>query len=91
MAAKIDILGPELVSLSKSEGWFDPIVGARLWLPLAGSFSGILRGDVGGFGVGSDRTWQLGAHLRYAFSNSVSPLGGHRNEGLAISGWDRIH
>jgi opacity protein-like surface antigen len=78
VAARIDLFGPQLASFSKSEGWFDPIVGARLWLPLAGSFSGILRGDIGGFGVGSDLTWQLGAHLRYAFSNSFSALVGYR-------------
>ena len=37
----------------------DPIVGANLSLPLGKNFSLNVRGDIGGFGVGSDLTWQV--------------------------------
>ena len=78
VAVDVDFDNPLLPTLSKSKGWFDPIVGARLWFPVSSSLDVILRGDVGGFGVGSDLTWQLSGHLRYAFSDSFSGLLGYR-------------
>ena len=78
VAIDVDFDNPQLSTLSKSKGWFDPIVGARLWFPVSSSLDVILRGDVGGFGVGSDLTWQLSGHLRYAFSDSFSGLLGYR-------------
>jgi hypothetical protein len=78
VAAEIAGRGPRAMKLSKSQGWYDPIVGSRLWLPLSGKLSCLARGDIGGFGVGSDLTWQLGAYLRYATSKSSSLLLGYR-------------
>jgi hypothetical protein len=78
VAVDVDFDNPLLPTLSKSKGWFDPIVGARLWFPVSRTFDVIVRGDVGGFGVGSDLTWQLSGHLRYAFSDSFSGLLGYR-------------
>ena len=39
---------------SISQNWFDPYVGGRLIIPLGSLFFATVRGDVGGFGVGSD-------------------------------------
>jgi hypothetical protein len=69
---------PALGTLSRSEGWYDPIIGTRLWIPLKGSFSVLVRGDVGGFGVGSELTWQAGAYLRYTTASAVSLILGYR-------------
>jgi hypothetical protein len=44
--------------LDGDEEWVDPIAGARWILDLAESLQLTLRGDVGGFGVGSDMSWQ---------------------------------
>lgn len=63
---------------SGSKGWVDPIVGGRLWLPIAGSFSAIFRADIGGFGVGSELTWQLGGYLIYKTQGSLSWIAGWR-------------
>jgi opacity protein-like surface antigen len=68
----------EMPRLSRSEGWYDPIVGTRLWIPVKGGFSVLARGDIGGFGVGSELTWQVGAYLRYATSDHISLLLGYR-------------
>lgn len=78
LSANIALLLPESPSVSRGRSWFDPIVGARAWIPLSSSLDLILRGDIGGFGVGSELTWQLAAHLRYHFSESFSALLGYR-------------
>jgi opacity protein-like surface antigen len=60
-------LGNEL-SASESQEWVDPVVGAIYTWPLADEWTLNLRGDVGGFGVGSDFAWQAMATLRWQFS-----------------------
>jgi hypothetical protein len=43
---------------TRDADWIDPLVGLHYTLPFAGKWIFSLRGDVGGFGVGSDLTWQ---------------------------------
>ena len=76
--AKLQTRGPGGLTASQGKSWVDPFVGARAIVPLSGSFSLIARGDVGGFGVGSEMAWQVAAYLRYATSNSVSIILGYR-------------
>ena len=52
----------------ESRYWFDPIVGARGRIPLVEKLSLDWRADVGGFGLGSDLTWQLDAAAYWTFS-----------------------
>lgn len=63
---------------SGTQDWWDPIVGARLRLPFAGSFSFNVRGDIGGFGVGSDLTWQAFPYLSWQFAKWGSLEAGYR-------------
>lgn len=44
------------VTASRDADWIDPLVGLAYQAPLGGNWSLNLRGDVGGFGVGSDLT-----------------------------------
>ena len=44
------------VSASRDVNWVDPLVGLQYRAPLGGKWSLSLRGDIGGFGVGSDLT-----------------------------------
>jgi hypothetical protein len=44
------------VTASRDADWVDPLVGLSYEAPLGGNWSLNLRGDVGGFGVGSDLT-----------------------------------
>jgi opacity protein-like surface antigen len=60
-------LGNEL-SASQKQDWVDPLVGAIYSWPLADDWTLNLRGDIGGFGVGSDFAWQGMATLRWQFS-----------------------
>lgn len=50
-----------------SQGWFDPIVGARLLADLSERLFLLGRGDIGGFGVGADFSWQALAGFGYRF------------------------
>jgi hypothetical protein len=61
-----------------SQDWWDPILGADLGLPLGKGFSLELRGDVGGFGVGSDLTWQVFPYVNYRFAKWGSLQAGYR-------------
>ena len=83
---KIDPAIAALSSRTSSKSWIDPIVGAKLVLPVAEHWNISLNGDVGGFGVESDFTWSATAVLGYDFRLFRMPAtvyGGYR----AI-GWD---
>ncbi len=44
-------------SFDRDEGWVDPVVGVR-WLPrIAAHWRLLVQGDIGGFGVASDFSW----------------------------------
>ena len=54
-------------SASKSVGWVDPLVGLRLRHQFAPGLNFVASGDVGGFGVGSQFSWQALAAINYDF------------------------
>jgi len=68
--ADLRVTGPlgNALSASESQDWVDPVVGAIATWPLAEAWTLALRGDIGGFGVGSDFAWQGIATLRWQFS-----------------------
>jgi hypothetical protein len=54
----LDISGTRAIARSGVQQWIDPFVGARLrYYPGAGQEIA-LRGDIGGFGAGSQFSWQ---------------------------------
>ena len=65
-------------SAGKDESWVDPLIGARYTWPFSESWSLMLRGDVGGFGVGSDFAWQGTATLRWQTSPRLGVVFGYR-------------
>ncbi|MEE8514993.1 MAG: hypothetical protein V3S73_09795 [Gammaproteobacteria bacterium] len=64
-AASLGLSGQRVVEKSKS--WVDPFIGARVGANMSENWSVQLRGDIGGFGVGSDFTWQTVALVGYRF------------------------
>jgi hypothetical protein len=62
--------GVELID--ESTAWFDPFIGARFTLPNTGKWTVMLRGDVGGFGVGSQFAWQVRPTVAYSFDRHWS-------------------
>lgn len=70
--------GGVVASRTKNEAWLDPIVGVVLAYPTSPEFEFGLVADVGGFGVGSDLTWELLPSLAYRLNDSVSLRLGYR-------------
>jgi hypothetical protein len=65
-------------SISANTNWIDPIISARGTLRLSDSWSATLYGDVGGFGAGSDLTWQALATLDWRVRENVTASIGYR-------------
>jgi hypothetical protein len=80
MSAKVTATGPlgNAESAEGDESWIDPIVGAHYSIPLADAWSLTMRGDIGGFDVGSEFAWQGVATLRWQASPRVGVLAAYR-------------
>lgn len=52
----------------ESQAWVDPLVGVIVVAPLAERWSLRAEADIGGFGVGSDLTWNAQAILSYRWT-----------------------
>jgi hypothetical protein len=68
---------PTLDRVSR-ESWWDPCVGLRLRWPFAKRWGVNVLGDVGGFGVGSDLTWQAHGVLYYRITRQLQVGVGYR-------------
>jgi hypothetical protein len=64
--------------VDRSRDWMDPFLGARLKLDIIDRVSVSVRGDIGGFGVGSHFTWNMAAILGYQVSQRISTGVGYR-------------
>jgi hypothetical protein len=71
---------PEHVAASKS--WVDPFIGFRGRFNVTDKCYLVARGDIGGFGVGSDLTWNAFAALGYQWTRSFSTELGYRHLAL---------
>ena len=65
-------------NVEASRDWVDPYVGMRARLNLTQRFYLGARGDIGGFGVGSDLTWQLFGGAGVHLSKSIDLEAGYR-------------
>ncbi len=63
---------------STSAGWVDPIVGARYRRSLGDKWRVGLRGDVGGFGAGSEFAWYINAFASRQFTDLLALTFGYR-------------
>jgi opacity protein-like surface antigen len=75
--------GPSLLpdgsnSISGKQSWWDPVIGARVLVPIADAWTLVGYADFGGFGAGSDSTYQLLAGVNWQFSRSVNAKAGYR-------------
>ena len=70
--------GP-LPTVSGDKDWVDPFLGGRLRLDLSEKWLLSLRGDIGGFGVGSDLTWNVTTLLGYRLSETKTLGFGYRH------------
>ena len=63
---------------ARCDDWWDPYVGLRARYNFTPAIYAIGRGDIGGFGVGSDLMWQAEAALGFQLTNSVFAELGYR-------------
>lgn len=65
-------------SASTSESWWDPVIGVRVLHPFADKWSFLGYADIGGFGVGSDLTYQVMAGANWYFGKKFNAKMGYR-------------
>ena len=66
------------VDVSPSADLVDPIVGARAFIEIDPKWTLGLRGDIGGFGVGSEFAWNIVGAVTYRAWEHVDILAGYR-------------
>ncbi|MBZ6078079.1 hypothetical protein [Microvirga puerhi] len=77
--ADLELVGARALARSGAVDWLDPVIGARVRYAVAPGHELFLRGDIGGFGVGSDSSWQaiggygfeLGTYQGIVFSGVI--------------------
>ena len=73
----LDLRRNRAIARSGTIEWVDPLVGGRVRLDIAPGHELFVRGDVGGFGVGSKFSWQAvgGYSFDYAVQNGITYSG----------------
>jgi hypothetical protein len=74
----LELNGPLGQNPSGTHEWWDPIVGAQVSLPVWKTISFHVKGDIGGFDVGSKLTWQAFPYFNWQISNLASLQAGYR-------------
>lgn len=70
--------GPGPAAVTVSDDWIDPVLGLRYRAVFGAKWYTTLFADAGGFGTGSEFTWQGAALVGYRFTDSFSVEGGYR-------------
>lgn len=67
-------LGPIGIDVRGKDGdsWIDPVVGLRVFYPFSDKWAFLGKGDIGGFGIGSDFTWHATVAVSWAVSESIA-------------------
>lgn len=65
-------------SFGQTQSWVDPVLGARFRYNFGKGWYANLIGDAGGFGVGSQLTWQVYTGVGKEFKKKYSVLLGYR-------------
>jgi hypothetical protein len=77
MDVELDLPGP-LPDLDERKDWVDPFIGLRWQWNFAEKWGTKLRSDIGGFGIGSDLTWNLAGLVDFKPWEHVGLFGGYR-------------
>ena len=78
---RLDVVSPSIPDgrVNPTQSWVDPVVGIRYGgqLNRRGTWHSSFRADVGGFGLGSELTWNVRANLGYDFGETVRLVFGY--------------
>ena len=83
---------------SRDASWVDPMLGLMYDIPVSSKWRFTLRGEVGGFGFGSDLTWHALTRLTYQQSDRFTWFVGYRaiaydyeeGQGLQYQNYDLV-
>lgn len=78
------------IDVSPGADFVDPILAVRVNTPIADRWSLLSYADVGGFGVGSDLTWQLAVSANYQASDRLYLSVGWRHLYVDYSGRNTV-
>lgn len=78
LKTKLDFEPPIGVAVEKSRDWIEPIVGVVLRTPEGHRWHATLVADIGGFGVGSELTWQVAPTAGFDMAKWASLEFGYR-------------
>ena len=70
---------PTPPTITGADDWIDPIIGLDYRTALSDKWRFFGRADIGGFGVGSDMSYQLAAYFGYMPSKSWNLYAGYRH------------
>lgn len=70
------------ISIDETIDWIDPFIGGRLQFDLTEKLFVRLRGDIGGFGVGSDFTWKAAVLAHHQTTPKLSLYVGYQALGV---------
>lgn len=96
MGASLRFSGEMEQGAEAGESWIDPVVGVHVFAPLSDRWWITARGDVGGFGVGSELAWRAQADVGFKASNLIAIVLGYqaididyeKGNGLQLVGLD---
>jgi hypothetical protein len=77
-STEVDFLGPVGLQADRSDSWIDPVVGVAMRTPMSERWTFSGRLDAGGFGVGSDSTWQARVRFGYRASERITAVFGYQ-------------
>jgi hypothetical protein len=73
-----ELTGSLNTQVSRTDDWFDPYVGLRARYNFNEKFYFLAKADIGGFGVGSDLTWQASGSFGWEINRRVFVEAGYR-------------
>jgi len=71
--------------ITASTNWVDPFIGFRARADLSDQRDAALRADIGGFGIGSELTWNAFAALGYQVKENTTLELGYRHTGASTT------
>ncbi|MCO4294493.1 hypothetical protein NF867_16645 [Solitalea sp. MAHUQ-68] len=76
--ADLDLSQGGATSRNLNQTWVDPTIVARVKIPLSTKWQLQARGNIGGFGIGSDFMWQMQTYFSYQMSKTIVLSAGYR-------------
>jgi hypothetical protein len=70
----LTVSGGRAIARSGDVSWLDPLIGVRLRHRFSPATEFVIRGDIGGFGAGSEFSWQAVGTINWDFARTESVL-----------------